>query len=110
MNSRRIVESAYLSLTGVGVEKLAFHLKWPKFEGQEMSCDQRRSLISHPDAISFSRFFAIYFRTGLESGKTDWGQRAFATPGVINRTVMSGGLDVPATAVIFAMSIASATV
>jgi len=44
-----------LLITGVGVEKLALGRKQRKFGGQKMPCDPRRSLITHPEAISFSR-------------------------------------------------------
>jgi hypothetical protein len=56
----------------VGVEKLAFRLKWPKFGGQEMSCDWRRSLITHPDAISFLRILGerVFQQPRLLSPKT----------------------------------------
>jgi hypothetical protein len=41
--------------SGVAVEKLTFRLEQPKFGGCKMSCDPRRSLITHPNAILFLR-------------------------------------------------------
>jgi hypothetical protein len=39
------------------VEKVPVCQKWSKFAGYKMSCDPRRSLRTHPDAILFLRIF-----------------------------------------------------
>jgi hypothetical protein len=44
-----------LAVTGVGVEKVQFPPKQPKFGGYKMSRKLRKLFVAHPSAILFSR-------------------------------------------------------